>query len=257
MRIRSGLVDMVRYIRGPMRWLRRWLMGIAAVILVAATVAAVVWLHSAARSSPEAWPTSVAAGTTATLALITLWYAYLTHRLLDAQRSGPRLAGWETALRELSLYLNRKRKVFWRLTDIFPLGRPDVDPPSLRVLMKSRDAFRGMTEHLLEVFGLLPRRYAGKVLGLTARLVDAESEVYALLVAMTEVQKKGLDEGRQSWSWDEVQSTHEASEDLEDAEAWADIVRGRFFRVAEKFWDDLSTELDHHLTSQARPTARE
>jgi hypothetical protein len=248
MRIRSELVGVLRYTRHPMKWLRQWLPGMVAIILIAATIAAVVWLHSAARSSPDAWPTSVAAGTTAALALITLWYAYLTHRLLSAQRASPRLAGWETALRDLSLYLNRKNKVLWALTDIFPLGAPGVDPPSLKLLMKSRDSLRGITEHLLEIVGLLPRDFVGKVLGLTARLADAESEVYALLVAMTEVQMQGLDEGRKSWSWDEVQSAHEASEDPDRSEPWTDIARGRFFHAAEAWWDDLSSEVDRHLT---------
>jgi hypothetical protein len=77
-------------------------------------------------------------------------------------------------LRELSLYLNRERRVFWAATDIFPLGRSGADPPSLQMLIGSRDAFRGMYEHLLEILGLLPRDFAAKVLPLTARLVDAE-----------------------------------------------------------------------------------
>lgn len=220
----------------------------AAIILIAATVRAVIWLHSAARTSPDSWPTSVAAGTTAALALITLCYAYLTHRLLEAQRAGPRVAGWETALRELSLHLNRERRVFWAATDIFPLSRSGADPPSLPMLMGSRDAFRGMYEHLLEILGLLPRDFAAKVLPLTARLVDAESEFYALLAAMTEVQKQALDDGRTSWSWDEVKHAHEASGDPGRSEPWADIARGRWFRTAEERWEDLSTEVDLHLT---------
>ena len=108
--------SMIKLVGRVVRRLRPVVLGAVIAVLAAATIAGVVWLHSAARTSPDAWPSSVAAGTTATLALVTFWYAYLTHRLLEAQRSAPRTAGWEAALRDLSLYLNAELRT-WDLSD--------------------------------------------------------------------------------------------------------------------------------------------
>lgn len=128
-RLWSWFWGVIKLVGRTVRRLRPMVPGAIVAVLAAATIAAVVWLHSAARKSPDAWPSSVAAGTTATLALITLWYAYLTHRLLEAQRSAARTAGWETALRDLSLYLNRERAVIWTASDFFPIDRPGATPP--------------------------------------------------------------------------------------------------------------------------------
>jgi hypothetical protein len=230
-------------------WKRRrsWLPGIVVIALAIATIATIIWLHSAARNSSDAWPTSVAAGTTAALALITMWYAYLTHRLLETQRAGPRIAGWETALRELSPYLNRQRNIVWEVTGAFPLGDPDNEPPTLQALMEVIDAFRSTREHLLEIMGLLPRKFVAESLMLAARLVDAEQELFVLLTAMTKVQKEALDNGGDSWSWDEVESAYEATRNEEESESWPDILRGRYFRVAERHFDEMSTKVDLHL----------
>lgn len=103
--------------------------GVIVAVLAGATIAMVVWLHAAARTSADAWLSSVSAGTTATLALITLWYAYLTHRLLEAQRTSARTAAWETALRDLSVYLNKEREIIWTASGYFPIDRPDVHAP--------------------------------------------------------------------------------------------------------------------------------
>jgi hypothetical protein len=111
--LRSWSWNMIKFVGRAVRRLRPMVPAVIVAVLAGATVVTVVWLHSAARTSPDAWPSSVAAGTTATLALITLWYAYLTHRLLEAQRSAARTAGWETALRDLSL--NPPAGFGWRL----------------------------------------------------------------------------------------------------------------------------------------------
>jgi len=222
---------------------------LVAFALVAATVAAVLWMHSAAKTSPDAWPTSVAAGTTAALALITLWYAYLTHRLLDAQRSAARVTGWETALRELSIYLNRERIVFWAASSYFPVDRPGANPPDLKALIASRDAFRRLRDHLLEVLGLLPRKFTAMVLPVTMRLVDAETEITALVLAMIDAMESGRAAGATTWTWADVKQSHEASDDQDRSEPWADVARGRYFCLAEDQWDELSSEIDRHLTS--------
>jgi hypothetical protein len=221
--------------------------GAIVAVLAGATIAAVVWLHSAARTSPDAWPSAVAAGTTAVLALVTLWYAYLTHRLLEAQRSAPRTAGWETALRDLSLYLNRERTVIWTASGLVPLDHPDADPPDLMALANIRVEFVRIRDHLLEILGLLPRRFTVKLLPLTMRLLDAEFEFYALFHAIYDAMEAGREAGRTTWTWEDAQQAHEDSNDPERAEAWADVVHGRHFHAAEQSWDELSTDLDNYL----------
>src|SRR5260370_10986003 len=76
-RLWSWFCSAIKLAWRTVRRLRPMVPGAIVAVLAAATIAAVVWLHSAARKSPDAWPSSVAAGTTATLALVTLWYAYL------------------------------------------------------------------------------------------------------------------------------------------------------------------------------------
>jgi hypothetical protein len=227
--VRSWLYNMIELVGRAIRQLCSWfwsvikLVGraigrlrpmvpaVIVAVLAGATVAAVVWLHSAARTSPDAWPSAVAAGTTATLALITLWYAYLTHRLLEAQRSAARTAGWETALRDLSLYLNRERAVIWTASDFFPIDRPGADPPDLVALADTRVAFVRIRDHLLEILGLLPRRFAVEVLPLTMRLVEADSEMDALFKAMYEAMETGRAAGRTTWTWDDAQQADPAA----------------------------------------------
>jgi hypothetical protein len=229
--------------------LRPLVPGVVFILLAGATIAAVVWLHSAARTSPDAWPTSVAAGTTATLALVTLWYAYLTHRLLEAQRSAPRTAAWEAALRDLSLYLNTERSVLWTASDYFPIGRPNVDPLDLMALADSRVAFVRIRDHLLANLGLLPKKFVVEVLPLLMRLVDADTEIYILFQAIYEAMEANRAAGSTTWTWDDAQQAHEASIDPERSEAWADIARGRYFHAAEQAWDDVSSAIDNYLVS--------
>jgi len=138
-RVRSRFSGALGFIRRAVTWLRGGLSVLVTIIVIGATAAAVIWLHSAARTSPDAWPTSVAAGTTAFLTLITLWYAYVTHRLLDAQRAAPRIAGWETALRELSLFLNRERAVLWTTAEYFSALSSGAGPAELKELIASKD----------------------------------------------------------------------------------------------------------------------
>ena len=76
------------------------------------------------KRSPDSWPSSVAAGTTVALALITLWYACITHRLLQAQQLAARTSGWESASRDLSVYLNKERALFWSAEAYFPESNP-------------------------------------------------------------------------------------------------------------------------------------
>jgi hypothetical protein len=140
--------------------LRPWLPGAVVVVGLAAAVCAVIWVRAAARSSPDAWASSIEAVTTAALALITSWYAYLAFKLLDAQRSGPRVAAWETALRDLSIYLARQRAAMWTASGFFPVGQPAGAPPDLQELIASGDAIRDQYHHLLEIMGLLPTKFA-------------------------------------------------------------------------------------------------
>jgi hypothetical protein len=53
--------------------------------------------------------------------------------------------------------------------------------------------------------------------------------------------------GRSTWSLPDVQEAHEASNDPDRSEAWADIVNGRYFHAAEETWDELSTAIDNYL----------
>lgn len=75
-------------------------------------------------------------------------------------------------------------KVFWTASDYFPVDRDGVDPPELMALIETRNAFRRLCIHLQEVLGLLPKEFAMKVLPVTMRLVGAEFEVAALVLAM-------------------------------------------------------------------------
>ena len=225
---------------------------VVAVLLIAVTVEAVIWLHSAARTSPDAWPTSVAAGTTAALALITLWYAYLTHRLLNAQQAAPRIAGWETALRDLSAFLNRERTVIWTACGYFPLGSSDSSPPDIHALAQTKNELVRIRDHLLEVLGLLPRTFAAMMVPITARLVNAEMEVNALFWAIVDAMETGRAEFRTTWTWDDAKAAHEASTDPERSQRWTDIARGRWAHAVEELWDEVSSEVDRELVREAR-----
>ena len=112
-----------------------------------------------------------------------------------------------------------------------------------------------MRDHLLEVAGLLPRRYVEMVLPLTMQLVNAEGEVMALFQAITEAMETGRAAGRTTWTWDDAQAEHDASSDPDRAETWVDVCRGRYFHAAERLWDELSAAVDNDLTG-SRPSRR-
>ena len=116
-------------------------------------------------------------------------------------------------MRDLSLYLNKERAVIWTVSDFFPIDRPDADPPDLMALADTRVAFVRIRDHLLEILGLLPRRFVVKVLPATMRLVDAESEIHALFQAMVEASEARRIAGDTTWTWGDVQQAHEASDD--------------------------------------------
>lgn len=86
-----------------------------------------------------------------------------------------------------------------------------------------------------------------KVLPLAARLVDAEVELRALVLAICEGEEAVRAAGGTTWTWDDAQRAHEASDDPERSEAWAEIANGRYFRVAERSWDELSGAIDNYL----------
>jgi hypothetical protein len=69
---------------------------------------------------------AAAAALGAVVAALGSWKAALranqtTAQMLDAQRSGPRVATWETTLRDLSIYLHRKRLVMLIASQFFPV----------------------------------------------------------------------------------------------------------------------------------------
>ena len=137
-------------------------------------------------------------------------------------------ASREAAIRDLSLYLGSERKVLWTASRVLlPLGREGVDPPEFTALIETGDSFRRLCMHLLEVLGILPREFAKKVLPVTMRLVEAESEITALTLAMIGAMETGRAESRATWQWADAQRAHEVSDDQERSESWNDIVVGR------------------------------
>jgi hypothetical protein len=189
--------------------------------------------------------------------LITLWYAYLTFKLLNAQRSAPRTAAWETALRDLSLYMAQKRQVIWSVEESFPADKPDTwTPPGVLELFARRDAIEELYDHLLDVMGLLPTEFQKQVLGVIVHLVEAHSEIHTLAAAMLEAQvalgggrRRWTWKGRRRWTWKDVERAHAASDDPERSEPWADLIEGRRFQAAREAWEQLSDDLDRHLRS--------
>ena len=171
----------------------------------------------------------------------------LQRQRLEQQRSAARIVGWEAAIRDLSLYLGSERKVLWTASDYFPLGREGVDPPEFTALIETGDSFRRLCMHLLEVLGILPREFAKKVLPVTMRLVEAESEITALTLAMIGAMETGRAESRATWQWADAQRAHEVSDDQERSESWNDIVVGRKFQAAEEEWEQLSSNVEDHL----------
>lgn len=251
---------LVRRIPAGMRWLGRktgllvrliWPRVRSALPLVigaggvVATVWAIAHLHTLMRSSPDAWASAISAVTTVALVLITAWYAYVTSRMLDAQRSAPRAAAQETALRELLRFMASNHTVIWRAAGFFPVD-VSARPPMVLDILGSRDGLVRRREHMLEVEGLLPRRFAASALFLAAALVDAEQELHALAGALLDETMVGLDEQR-SWTWEGARKAHEDSRDPERSGAWQDILQGKQVLDAQGKWDDLYGDLGAYL----------
>ncbi len=92
--------------------------------------AATLGLHSllARAGSTDAWSAAIGAVATVVLVLVTAWYAYLTFSLVQAQRSSARTAGWETALRDLSLFIGKNRQAIWTASAFFPIDTSTRPP---------------------------------------------------------------------------------------------------------------------------------
>jgi len=91
----------------------------------------------------------------------------------------------------------------------------------------------------------LPTNFAVTALGVTIQLVEAEMELDALGKAMLDVQTAG--QPGQTWTWENVRQTHEASTDPERAQPWAEVVAGRHVIEAEEKIGVLSAQVDAYL----------
>lgn len=221
---------------------------IVAVVIGGGSAAATFGLHAAlVRSgSTDAWAAAIGAVSTAVLVLITGWYALLTFELLHAQRSSARTAGWETALRDLAIFIGKHNAVFWAAAQHFPVDT-HADPPEMTEVFKSRDALIDIRNHLMEIFALLPEHFAGLNLITTTYLVQAEQELNALGLAMLEEAQAGIAAGRRYWTWQGAQERHEASDDDSRQEPWTDVLVGKWFKLAEQSWEKMSNDLDEEL----------
>jgi hypothetical protein len=179
------------------------------------------------------------------LVLITAWYAYVTFRMLDTQRSAPRAAAQETALRELLKFMASNHTAIWKAAGFFPVD-VSARPPMLLDILGSRDDLGRLREHMLEVEGLLPRRFAAPALFRAAALVDTEQELHALAGALLDETTVGLDEQR-SWTWEGARTAHEDSRDPERSGPWEDILHGKQVLVAQERWDDLYGDIGVYL----------
>jgi hypothetical protein len=218
-------------------------------VIGAGGVAAMVWaiahLHTLMRSSPDAWASAISAVTTVALVVITAWYAYVTSRMLHAQRSAPRATAQESALRELLRFMAGNHAAIWKAAGFFPLDVA-ARPPMVLDILGSRDDLGRLRDHMLEVEGLLPRRFAALALFLAAVLVDAEQELHALARALLDETTVGLDEQR-SWTWEGAKKAHEDSRGAERPGAWEDILDGKQVLGAQEKWDDLYGDISAYL----------
>jgi hypothetical protein len=221
---------------------------IVVVVIVGGSAAATFGLHAllVRSGSTDAWAAAIGAVSTVVLVLITGWYAFLTFGLLQAQRSSARITGWETALRDLAIFIGRHNGVFWTAARYFPVDT-HANPPDMTEVFKSRDALVDIRNHLMETFALLPKHFAGLNLITTAYIVQAEQELNALGLAMLEEAQAGIAEGRHHWTWQGAQERHEASDDEERQEPWADVLSGKWFKLAQQCWEKMSNDLDTEL----------
>lgn len=160
---------------------RRVLVPIAILAGVGISYIATLGLHSllARSGSTDAWAAAIGSVSTVVLVLVTAFSAYLTYCLLEAQRSGPRTAARETAIRELGIFIARNNNVFWTAEKFFPVDTSAAPPDTIEIL-KSRDGLTGVRDHLMEVFELLPDQFAKLAVLTLAPLVEAEQELHAL-----------------------------------------------------------------------------
>lgn len=220
--------------------------GIAALLLGGAA-AGTLGLHSllVRSGSTDAWAAAIEAAAAAVLVLVTAWYVYLTYGLLEAQRTSARTAAWETAARDLSLFVNKNHLPMWDAAKLFPMY-PPREPPDVMDVISSRDAINAMRQHLLDTMGLLPREIARKVLPLTAHLVDAGGDLDAIARAMLDEFQLAMAEER-GWSWEGVRLFHDGSGDPERNQPWDDLMSGTSTLTAQELWDQLLSDLDGYL----------
>lgn len=238
-------------IAAPAVWVWRHVaarMTAIAVAIIGGAVTATFGLHAllARSGSNDAWAAAIEAVAAVVLVLVTAWYVYLTYGLLAAQRSGPRMTAWETALRDLSTFIARNDQVFWTTAAFFPVDT-SVAPPNMVEIFKSRDALHEVRNHLMETFALLPEQFAKLSLLVLVPLVEAEQELHSLAYAITEENQAGLDQGRDHVTWDGIQQRHEASDDPARQEPWHDILAGKWVKRAQEAWDAMSDQLMDRL----------
>lgn len=249
-RARALAVQVRRLVRksGPSFTRRIVVIPIVVVVVVGGSIAATFALHAllVRGGSTDAWAAAIGAVSTVVLVLITGWYAFLTFGLLQAQRSSARTAGWETALRDLAIFMGRHNEVIWAAARYFPVNT-EAAPPDMTDVFNSRNALGEVRTHLMATFALLPEHFAGVTLETEAYLLMAEQELNALGLAMLKEAQAGIAEDRQHWTWRGAQELHEASDAEDRQEAWTDVLAGKWFKQAEQRWEKMSDELDEEL----------
>jgi hypothetical protein len=215
--------------------------------LLALLVGGVVGLHALFQED-SAWAPAVQAMSTVVLVAITGCYAYLTFRLVEAQRSAPRRAAWEDALRELSRFIAQNNEAVWNATALFPVDTESA-PADLMKPLDGRDAMRALRNGLLERTGLVPKTTAGEVLAAAARVLEAEEELHALGATLTEEMVAGSERDPPAFTWAGARAAHEAADDPDRSEPWADMLEGRRMKAAEESLNELSHALDRELTA--------
>lgn len=171
----------------------------------------------------------------------------LEREQLEQQRLAPRFTGWETAVRELSLFLGRERHAIWNARSYFPVDSDEKDPPELMALINDRDALQRICMDLLGMLGVLPREIAKKVLPVTIELVEAHTEITAVLLAMTGAMEALRTEGQTTWQWADAERIHTASENPARAEPWTDAAAGRHVKALEEQWEQLDSDVQDYL----------
>lgn len=220
---------------------------VAVVVAVVLLVGATIGLHYATAPSSDAWAASIEAMATVVLVGVTVWYVYLTYRLISVQDGAPRRQSWEASLRELGRLMARRHQELWTAANFFLIDTA-ARPPMITDITDSRDALKDVRNEVLELVGLLPKDTAGSALGVAAYIVNAETELHAPGGCST--RRNARRPGKQrSWAWSGARAAHLASDDPERNEAWDDILRGRHALAAQKRWEELSLSLDNELTA--------